>query len=431
MSTPLKEFAFMHTDSKRMKNRIQHVFLAAILIFCIIASLPTVNVKGDEDSSRQSQDVNQVLHATIAKLADTVKKPGIGTSDDAWIILCLARGGYYAKENVYFTDYYNHIVEYVNTKAGEVNLNGALHKVKSTDNSRLILALSSIGRDATKVGNWDLTAPYEDFKWIKKQGINGPVFSLIALDTNHYQTKDTTLRQQCIDLILEKQLEDGGWALSGKTADPDITAMTLQSLYPYKDQTEVSSAAEKAFSCLSDMQNSDGGYASWGTVNSESCSQVIVALTVWGINPDTDSRFVKNNKSVIDAVLTYYNQGDAAFKHVLSGNSDAIATEQACYALVAYDRFINGKASLYDMSDAFRNEESKEDEPPQEVASAGFAPPDNTENKSDVQKPKAQERLSSPETGDRTSWILYFTLTVFSAAALFFSLIKLKKEANR
>ena len=133
--------------------------------------------------------------------------------------------------------------------------------------------------------------------------------------------------------------------------DPDITAMALQALAPYKSQSNVATAAEEAISTLSAIQNSNGGYASWGTVNSESCAQVIVALTTWGINPDTDSRFVKNNKSVVDAVLAHYSEEDAAFEHIIGSGANGMATDQACYALVAYNRFVKGKTSLYDMSD--------------------------------------------------------------------------------
>ena len=287
----------------------------------------------------------------MAQLATTVKEPTFGTSAGEWTVLSLARGEYYTKDNAYFTGYYDRIVDYVNEKAASINMNGALHKVKSTENSRLILALSSIGKDATAVGDWNLITPYNDFNWIKKQGINGVIFALIALDTNDYKTEDTTIRQQCIDFLLDAQFEDGGWALSGSTADPDITAMALQALAPYKSQSNVATAAEKAFATLSTIQNSNGGYASWGTVNSESCAQVIVACTAWGINPDTDSRFVKNNKSVVDAVLAHYSEEDAAFEHIIGSGANGMATDQACYALVAYNRFVKGKTSLYDMSD--------------------------------------------------------------------------------
>ena len=306
---------------------------------------------GEQETPREAQDVSAVLNATMAQLAATVTEPAFGTSAGEWTVLSLARGEYFNKDNVYFTDYYNRIVETVNTTAASVNMNGALHKIKSTENSRVILALSSIGKDATAVGDWNLIAPFNDFNWIKKQGINGPIFALIALDTNDYKTEDTTIRQQCIDFILDAQFEDGGWALSGSTADPDITAMALQALAPYKSQSNVATAAEEAISTLSATQNSNGGYTSWGTVNSESCAQVIVALTTWGINPDTDSRFVKNGKSVVDALLAHYLEDESAFEHVIDSGANGMATDQACYALVAYNRFMNGKTALYDMSD--------------------------------------------------------------------------------
>lgn len=306
---------------------------------------------GEQETPREAQDVSAVLNATMAQLAATVTEPAFGTSAGEWTVISLARGEYYTADNAYFTGYYNRIIDYVNDKAASVNAGGALHKNKSTENARVIMALSSIGKDASSVGDWNLIAPFNDFDWIKKQGINGPIFALIALDTNDYETEDTTIRQQCIDYILDAQFEDGGWALSGSAADPDVTAMALQALAPYASQSDVSSAAEKAFATLSTIQNSDGKYASWGTVNVESCAQVIVACTAWGINPDTDSRFVKNNKSVIDAVLAHYSEEEAAFEHVIGSGANDIATDQACYALVAYNRFMKGKTSLYDMSD--------------------------------------------------------------------------------
>ena len=313
----------------------------------------------EQETPREAQDVSAVLNATMAQLATTVTEPAFGTNAGEWTVLSLARGEYYAKDNAYFTGYYNRIVDYVNEKAASLNANGALHKTKSTDNSRVILALSSIGKDATAVGNWNLIAPFNDFSWVKKQGINGPIFALIALDTNDYETEDTTIRQQCINFILDSQFEDGGWALSGSTADPDVTAMVLQALAPYASQSEVAAAAEKAFSTLSTIQNSDGGYASWGTVNSESCAQVIVACTAWGINPDTDSRFVKNNKSVVDALLAHYLEDEGAFEHVIGSGANGMATDQSCYALVAYNRFMTGKIALYDMSDVTFDEKAE------------------------------------------------------------------------
>lgn len=300
----------------------------------------------------EPQDVSAVLHQAMEQLATKVTTPNFGTSAGEWTVLGLARGGFYEANAPYFQEYYDRIVVAVDEKASKIAAqNGALHRAKSTDNSRLILALSSIGKEATAVGKWNLITPFDDFKWIQKQGINGPIFALIALDTHDYATTDPTIRQQCVDYILSKELEDGGWALSGKVSDPDITAMALQALVNYKDQPAVAAAAEKAFAWLSSAQLEQGGYASWGTTNSESIAQVITACTAWGINPDTDSRFIKNGKSAVDALLTFYNAEEKAFHHVMDNGVDAMATDQGIYALVAYDRLLKGKTSLYDMSD--------------------------------------------------------------------------------
>lgn len=305
-------------------------------------------------------DYKTTLNETMAQLAATVTEPSFGTGAGEWTVLSLARGNYYDTGDKYFEDYYSRIEETVKEKAASVNLNGALHKVKSTENSRLIMALSAIGKDPTKVGGVDLVGAYSanGFGWIKKQGLNGPVFALIALDTYNYKTSDATIRQQCVDYILQAELANGGWALSGTTADPDMTAMVLQALANYADNSDVKDAAERGFAALSSIQKDNGGYASWGSVNSESIAQVIVACTAWGIDPSTDSRFVKSGGSAVDALLEFYVPDGKGFAHVLEttggyagGEVNAMATDQACYALVAYDRFVNNKNALYDMSD--------------------------------------------------------------------------------
>ena len=310
----------------------------------------------EPENPREPQSVSSVLNATMAQLAATVTEPVFGTTAGEWTVLSLARGNYYAKDNAYFTGYYDRIVETVNTTAASVNMSGALHKNKSTENSRLIVALSALGIDATSVGDWDLVEAYSanGFGWIKKQGLNGTIWALIALDSNNYATSDTTIRQQCVDSILSLQHDDGGWALQANltyASDPDVTGMALTALYPYRDQPEVAAAAEKAFACLSAMQHDNGTFASGGSECSESCSWVIVSTTMWGINPDTDSRFIKNGKSVVDGLLAHYLPDSATFQHIIGAGSNAMATDQSCYALVAYDRFINGKAALFDYSD--------------------------------------------------------------------------------
>lgn len=275
--------------------------------------------------------------------------PTVGSVGGDWIILALARSGRDVPDA-----YYDNVVDYVMQ-----NINDAeqLHRSKSTDNSRVILALTSLGKDVTDVGGHDLLQGLTDMAYLTKQGINGPVWALIAFDSGKYEIPAATegaeqvTREKLIARILSAQLEDGGWALSGDVGDPDMTAMALQALAPYYDTDEtVSAAVDAALKALSDAQQEDGGFGSRGTANSESAAQVIVALAALDIDPNTDERFVKNGRSVIDALCSYYVDG-GGFRHLSDGERDGMATEQGYYALTAYYRFLNGQTALYDMSD--------------------------------------------------------------------------------
>lgn len=354
------------TTSKRLLSLLLALITALSLCVPVFATGGTGNGGGTtgETTTSVSTIVDATLSSTLAQEKAALTSPDFGSE---WGILGLARSGYLEKGSKYFNDYYTRVAAYASKAAKNAQElgapAGALHLVKCTENSRLIIALSALGRDARSVGECDLTAPYEKFSWIEGQGLNSVVFALIALDTVGYETKDTTIRQQCISYILDRQLSDGGWNYQEDAAasDPDMTAMSLQALANYREQEKVQAAVSAAVGRLSAMQNSDGSYTSYEAVNSESISQVIVACAALGIDPHTDSRFVKNGKSAVDALLTFYNTEKRAFHHTMKdkdGNPtdvDGMATEQAAYAMTAYQRLMNGKTSLYDMRDVAKD----------------------------------------------------------------------------
>ena len=279
--------------------------------------------------------------------------PNVGAIGGEWMVIGLARSG---RTVPGVEDYYQKAVEYVQSNIDSET--GRLHKAKSTDNSRMILALTALGRDVTNVGGYNLLAGLSDLEFVKYQGNNGPIWALLALDSGNYPVPSggTTTRQALIDEILSVQTSDGGWAISGDKADSDMTGMALTALAPYykKDPT-VKQAIDKAIARLSEMQDDDGGFSTtYGDgkyiATSESTAQVLTALSALGIDADTDSRFVKNGSSVVDALLRYYVKG-GGFKHIMDGEIDGMGTEQAYYALTAYYRFLSGKTNLYDMTD--------------------------------------------------------------------------------
>ena len=335
------------------------------------------------------------LYKTTGDFMATLGTPTVNSTGGEWMVIGLARSG-----RTVPAGYYDNVVEYVKAKA---DANERLHPAKVTDNARVILALTSIGKDVTNVGGHNLLKGLDSMDYIQTQGINGPIFTLIALDSHNYPTMGDVTREKLIQVILDAQLSNGGWNLSGNDADPDMTAMAIQSLAPYyKENEAVKAAVDKALDVLSELQLATGGFGSWGTENSESCAQVIVALTALGIDPAKDSRFIKNGLTILDALASYYVDG-GGFRHIASGDRDGMATEQGYYALAAYYRFINGQTRLYDMSDVTIK---ANDQPVQ--------PTDPT-------------TPGTPATGDNQPVMLWFGSVLISGAAILLLAQKKKK----
>lgn len=239
--------------------------------------------------------------------------PTTGSIGGEWAVIGLRRAGLLTDEMA--RSYKAAAEDYVR-QAGSPRL----HRAKSTDTSRTILGLTAAGYDATAVAGIDLTAGLSDMSYLRIQGLNGPIWALIALDCGGYaipqaaEGEEQTTREGLVSEILSAQCPDGGWTLLGEASDVDMTAMALTSLSPYLENRDVQAAVERALTCLSRVQQDNGGFMSWGTVNSESCAQVIVALTSLGIDPAADSRFIKNGASPLDGLCAFACVG-GGFRH--------------------------------------------------------------------------------------------------------------------
>ena len=303
-------------------------------------------------------ELSTALDETAKYVHSVVKSPQVGSVGGEWAIIGLARGDYEVPQE-YYDNYYATVVKYVEA------CNGVLHGKKYTEYSRVILALTAIGRDPSNVGGYNLLTALGDFENTIWQGINGPIWALIALDSGDYAipnnsaAKKQATRDLYIEEILSRQLADGGFSLTGKggsttKADPDITGMALQALAKYQDRANVKAATDKAVSCLSAMQADNGGFSSGGVSNVESVAQVIVGLCELGIDIE-DARFIKFENTLLDNLLSYYMKG-GGFKHTGNGSgNNQMSAEQGLYACVAVDRAAKSKISLYRMSDVAKN----------------------------------------------------------------------------
>lgn len=379
------------------------------------------------------------IYNSVGDYMVSLGTPDVGSVGGEWMAIGLARSGLEVPAG-----YYENVVKYVKE---HINDKEQLHRAKSTDNARVILALTALGYDVINVGGHNLLAGLNDMSYIKKQGVNGPIWVLIAFDSHDYEIPagDVT-RDALINEILNAQIADGGWSLSGDEADPDMTAMAIQALASYYNtDANVKAAVDKALDRLSAMQTSAGGYVSWGTLNSESCAQVIVALTALGIDPQTDTRFIKNGCSVVDTLLSFYTDG--GFRHTMDGEINGMATEQGYYALAAFARMQNRKTSLYDMSDVTIRTDvivtpPDDEQKPRDENQSGdtsnslddgnhdgqtAADNKNQETQTTISLDK-KDNVQNPQTGDTSNAVVYWGLMMTSFAGFVLTVARKRKE---
>lgn len=221
---------------------------------------------------------------------------------------------------------------------------------------------------------------------IGEQGIMSWVFGLHLVQNGAEGAKYS--EQEIVEQLLECRLADGGWAITGEYADVDVTAMVLQALAGQRALCE--EAIDRGLALLSEKQQEDGGYKSYGVPNAESSCQVIIALTALGIDPNTDERFIKNGKTVPDA-LAQYRLADGSFSHTIGGQRNGYACQQALLAGTALWRYENGKGGLYTF-------EKKESVPPaadgSEKSSEAVSETIPSETEKSISAPSEEEGLT-------------------------------------
>ena len=348
-----------------------------------------------------SKKTNADPPITGTLLGDSSTMKGASSTDTDWIALAMGRFGYFDPGdgnyyNLYddadgYQAYLQAMQDYMESTYEEQD--GILHSAKATEWHRAVVAIMALGGNPTSFGSYNgqplnLIADGSYDCAIGdpgKQGINGWIWGLIALDTGRFEVPaDAPFdRERFITEILKMQLTDGvngnrygGWVLGGygSSSDVDITGMAIQALAPYYNEDTVYTyvnansgeelsktvreCVDEALERLSSMLNASGGFASWNTNNVESIAQVVVALTSLGIDITEDERFISSDgKTLLDGMLQF-RLSDGGFCHVLNSGWNSMATDQATYALVAIWRQQNGLRALYDMRGDWTREET-------------------------------------------------------------------------
>ncbi|MDD6339292.1 MAG: DUF4430 domain-containing protein [Butyrivibrio sp.] len=306
-----------------MKKRI-------IVFLCILAALfSSVSVNADEHAAEQ---IGKIIEYEMiqANASDTKEYLEVGLMPYAgngaeWLAVYLHEAGYEANYEAY------------NEALDDFLKNNA--SLTLTDYERIAIAKSCFGADV---------------QWIKEiigkcgdeSGLMEIIYGIILANSGDYADRNTVMGLS--DILISKQMENGGWSLGGP-ADPDITAEALLALAPYYD--EYKNEADRALELLSSMQRESGAFASYGNENTESSAQVIIALCALGIDCRTDVRFIKNGHSIIDG-MEQFRLNDGSFMHVAGTMSNKMATTQALSAYIAVEKMDSQNGALYE----FKNE---------------------------------------------------------------------------
>ena len=374
--------SMLFKNSKRLAGISRSVILLAIITVFLFANIAAYAESTGEYSSEASNAYIDIAKGVInwrkTSLNITEEKDlfsnnflaGAGTIDADWYAVALGRLGFSEAYYAYLAVVEKNVIERYKSEE-------KLDRVKATEWHRVGLAVLSCGGDPTRLadGTINLVADgsYNRGEKVKldAQGQNALFWGLIMMDAMRYDIPKNAVdsREKVLVSILEQQLPDGGFAF-GDESSAEITGMALQAIAPYYNSEEVftyersadkleckktvRSVIDAGINYLSAEQQENGGFLYGSEQSSESVSQVIVALCSLGINPAGDSRFIKNGRSLVDALMDF-RQADGGFAHYISDGpeiSDSIASAQALLALTALVRYEQRMHTIFD----FRNE---------------------------------------------------------------------------
>lgn len=320
------------SEGKSMRNKPFKVFAVFLLLTVMLTGLfcpVSVSARTSEAQEIISEIRKYNGAESMQSWIDTSLTSGAGVSSE-WYVIGLSQYGNYD-----FSAYGKALEDHL-----ESNVAGS-----ASSRLKYAVVLASIGSGSSYISDALSDA-------VGQQGIMSYVYGLHLLN-NGYKSPSFTL-EEVKSAILSMQTSDGGWSVRGTAGEVDVTAMVVQSLAPlYNADPKVKTAVDKALELLSESQMPSGGFVSYGVENAESSAQVLVALSALGIDAESDGRFIKNSNNIFDAMASF-RLPDGSYCHKAEGSSNATATSQVFYAMVAYVRMTEGRSPLYilDRSDS-------------------------------------------------------------------------------
>lgn len=370
----------------RAKSRWSAGFLLLLLVAVWLTAMPRQVWAAD-----RLQDVKQMQEGIVSwksssegekelLAGDLLDQAGSAGSD--WFAFDVARMGSATEEQR--AAYLARLQDAV--EAVYANKEESMMKLRISDIHRMALTVIACGGDPENFGTDPDGNPINlinDTVWNSNsnwgdpgdQGINGYIWALLTIDAKNYQEPEGAewTREKLVSELLSRQLADGGFGLiKTDPSDVDLTSMVLTALAPYQGQDKtytytgiisgqeetstVDAVAEKAFARLSELQAEDGSMLTYDERTSESTAWAMIALASWGKDPEQDSAFIKNGKTLIDGMQEFCLD-DGGIVHSLDGDEEEtvgnnMAGYQTLYGLEAVRRLWEGQTRLFEMTDA-------------------------------------------------------------------------------
>lgn len=309
-----------------MKNKIYSTILLTVMVVLIIGQTVTFS---------ESNNVGELKKLLDDIIVYNMKSSG---SNDTGEWLAKGAGG--------GTDFYTIALRQLGTETDFSLYKEAISNHIESDDIKSAVTKQKNALAMIAVGNSDsqLIDDIADTT-VGVMGIMSYIYGLHLLNNGAHSESFTA--ESIADILVSMQFDDGGWAISGKYSDVDVTAMTIQALAPNINGNDtIAESVERAISFLSEKQLESGGFQSYGTENPESSSQVIIALTSMGIDPLNDERFIKNGKTLLDGILKFH-LNDGSFCHTEGSSSNGMSTYQAFLAIASIIRFYSGSGPLF------------------------------------------------------------------------------------
>lgn len=298
-----------------------------------------------EDTKPSEPNEGEVsVESLLKNIAKSYKE-----SEDGWIIMDMAAYEDLGLDSTKTSDTAKQ--KYINAAITSLNGEG----VGETTYTKAILALTAIGIDAEELYPEDRETSINALAGLNalEHGSGAWVAPYTLMTYNQSDYEDTVKYENAvISAVLANQQEDGSWSEWGDSIQTTSNMIAGLAFY-YDTNDAVKDALDQAVEYLSKAQQEDGSFDAYGSgADANTAAMVVIALSTLGINPDTEEDFIKNGKSVLDALLSFALTDNSGFGYTNNESLSSYATEQAFRALIAAKQVMEtGKAfNIYDFS---------------------------------------------------------------------------------